>query len=117
MFLSRTVIWFIKNKPKTILKIYNTNGADFPKQALLLRNLYSMKTLLKKEKLLVTSNFSFSHYVLYPYGELYAIFIKLKIVICKLFQCGRVQNLSFGKGLYKPFIMILYRKIGYFYIT
>ena len=34
-----------------------------------------------------------------PFEELYAIFIKFKIVICKLFQFGWVQNLSFGKGL------------------
>ena len=56
------------------------------------------KTLWKKEKLLVTSNFSISHSV---FGECSAIFIKLKIVICKLFQFGRVKNLSFGKWLSK----------------
>ena len=28
-----------------------------------------------------------------------AIFIKFEIVVCKLFQFGRVQNLLFGKGL------------------
>ena len=58
-----------------------------------------LKTLREKEKLLVTSNFSFSHSVFYPIGELSAIFIKVEIVICKLFQFGRVQNLSFGKEL------------------
>ena len=58
-----------------------------------------LKTLWEKEKLLVTSNFSFSHSVLYPSGELSAIFLKFKIVVCKLFQFGRVKNLSFGKGL------------------
>ena len=58
-----------------------------------------LKTLWEKEKLLVTSNFSFSHSVFYPFGELSAICIKLKIVLCKLFQFGRVQNLLFGKGL------------------
>ena len=31
---------------------------------------------LEKEKLLVTSNFSFSHSVFYPLGELSAIFIR-----------------------------------------
>ena len=31
--------------------------------------------------------------------ELSAIFINFEIVICKLFQFGRVWNLSFGKGL------------------
>ena len=33
-----------------------------------------LKTLLEKEKLLVTSNFFFSHSVFYPFGELYANF-------------------------------------------
>ena len=49
-----------------------------------------LKTLWEKEKLLVTSNFSFSHSVSYSFGELSAIFIKSKIVVCKLFQFGRV---------------------------
>ena len=53
------------------------------------------------EKLLVMTNFSFSHSVFYPFGELYDIFIKFEIVVCKLFQFGRVKNLSFGKGLNK----------------
>ena len=58
-----------------------------------------LKTLWEKEKLLITSNFSFSHSVFYQFGELSAIFIKYEIVVCKLFQFGRVQKLSFGKGL------------------
>ena len=58
-----------------------------------------LKTLWEKEKLLVTSIFSFSHSVFNPFGELSAIFVKLTIVVCKLFQFGRVLNLSFGKGL------------------
>ena len=44
-----------------------------------------LKTLWEKEKLLVTSNFSFSHSVFYPFGELSAIYVKLEIVVCKLF--------------------------------
>ena len=47
-----------------------------------------LKTLREKEKLLVMSNFYFSHSVFYPCGELSAIFINLDIVICKLFQFG-----------------------------
>ena len=50
------------------------------------------KTLWKKEKLLVTSNFSFSHSVFYPFRDLSAIFIKFEIVVCKLSQLGRVQK-------------------------
>ena len=45
-----------------------------------------LKTLWEKEKLLVTSNFSFSCSVFYPSGELSAIFIIFEIVVCKLFQ-------------------------------
>ena len=44
----------------------------------------------EKEKLLVTSNFSFSHIVFYPFGEIPAIFIKFEHVVCKLFQLGGV---------------------------
>ena len=45
------------------------------------------------------SNFSFSHSVFYPFGELSATFIKFEIVVWKLFKFRRVQNLLFGKGL------------------
>ena len=49
-----------------------------------------LKTLQEKEKLLIMSNFSFSHSVFFPLRDLSAIFIKFKIVICKDFQFGRV---------------------------
>ena len=49
-----------------------------------------LKTLWEKEKLLITSNFSFSHSLFYPFGKLSAIFIKFEIVVCKHFQFGRV---------------------------
>ena len=45
-----------------------------------------LKTLWEKEKLLVTSNFSFTHSVFYPFRELSAIFIKFKIVVYRLFR-------------------------------
>ena len=48
-----------------------------------------LKTPWENEKLLVFNLF----------GELPAIFIKLGIVVCKLFHFGIVENLSFGKGL------------------
>ena len=57
-----------------------------------------LKTLWEKEKLLVTSNFSLSHSVFYPFGELSPIFIEFEIVVCKLFQFGSFLILSFGKG-------------------
>ena len=44
-------------------------------------------------------NFSFSCSVFHPFRELSGIHIKLEIVLSKLFQFGRVYNLSFGKGL------------------
>ena len=49
-----------------------------------------LKTLWEKEKLLVTSNFSFTHSVFYSLREISAIFIKSEIVVCKQFQFGRV---------------------------
>ena len=46
----------------------------------------------EKEKLLMKSSFSFSPTVFYPFGKPSALFIKLDIVVCKLFQFGSVQN-------------------------
>ena len=42
----------------------------------------------EKEKLLVMSNFSFTHSVFYQLRELSAIYIKFKIVVCRLFEFG-----------------------------
>ena len=44
-----------------------------------------LNTLWENEKLLIKSNFSFSHIVFFPLGELSAIFVKFRIVFCKLF--------------------------------
>ena len=52
-----------------------------------------LKTQWEKEKLLIKSNFSFSHIVFYPFVELSAIFIKFEIVTCKLSQFEPVQNI------------------------
>ena len=41
-----------------------------------------LKRVREKEKLHVTSAFSFSHSVFYLFGELSAIFIKLRIIVC-----------------------------------
>ena len=43
-----------------------------------------LKTPWEKDKLLVTSNLSFSHSAFYPFGELFAIFKKFEIVVCTL---------------------------------
>ena len=56
-------------------------------------------SLLKTQWEKIMSNFSFSHSVFNPFGGLPVISIIFEIVVCKLFQSGRVQNLSFGKGL------------------
>ena len=47
-----------------------------------------LKTIWEKEKLLIMSNFYFSHSVYYSFGELSAVFIKYEIVVCKLSQFG-----------------------------
>ena len=57
-----------------------------------------MKTLWEREKLLVTSNFSFSHSVFYPYGELSANLIKLEIVVCNSSSLEESKTCHLGKG-------------------
>ena len=58
----------------------------FPNKPLLLHFCCAslLKTPWEKEKLLMTSNFSFSHSVFYPIRELSVIFTKSKIVVCNL---------------------------------
>ena len=87
---------FFQDPPKGVIEWEWVNR--FPNNLLYSTNL--LKTLWEKEKLLVTSNFSFSHSVFYPFGDPPpSIVIKFTIVVCKLFQFGRVKNLSCGKGL------------------
>ena len=72
----------------------------FPNKHWFLRvwNTNLLKTRREKEKLLVTSNFSFFYpSVFFLFGELSAIFIKFKIVVCKLFILEEFDNLPFGK--------------------
>ena len=73
---------------------------SFPSKPLFLHGCTTilLKTLWEKEKLLITSNFSFFHSVFYLFEELPGIFIKFKIVVYKL-QTLRVLNLSFWKEL------------------
>ena len=59
------------------------------------------KTVRIKEKLLVTRNFSFFHNIFYPFGELYAIFCKLKIVVC--YKLLVMSNSSFSHNVFYPF--------------
>ena len=81
----------------------------FPKKPWFLRvcSTSLLKTLWEKEKLLMLSNFSFSHSVFQQFGELPAIFVKLGIGFCKFSQFRRVQNLLFGKGLIQCFGKVL----------
>ena len=55
--------------------------------------LQALRTHCRKRRncsLLEMSNFCFSHSVFYQSGELSAIFIQFEIVVCTLFQFGRV---------------------------
>ena len=58
-----------------------------------------LKTLLKKEKMLVTSIFSFSHNVFYPIEDRNLHLSYNYFVICKCFQFDLVQILLFGLEL------------------
>ena len=73
------------------LYIYWVSLNPFPNKPWFLRvcSASFLKTLWEKEKLLVKSNFSFSHSVFYQSGELSAIVIKFEIIVCKLFQFGK----------------------------
>ena len=74
--------------PKTQCPILN----PFPNKPWFLRvcSTSLLKTMWEKKKLLVRSNFSFSHSVFYPFGEVTAVFIKFEIVVCNFFEFGRV---------------------------
>ena len=65
-----------------------------------------LKYLWENEKLLIRSNFSFSHSVFCLFGELSAIFNKFDIVVYQLFQVERLLNLLFGKRLNKIYYSI-----------
>ena len=71
----------------------------FPNKPWFLRDCSTslLKTLWEKEKLLVTSNFSFSHSIFYPNKGVSAIFTKFKIFVWKHVESKSVSNLSFGK--------------------
>ena len=50
----------------------------------------SFENTLRKGEIARTSNFSLSHSVFYPFEELSVVFDNSEIVVCKLFQFGRV---------------------------
>ena len=47
-----------------------------------------LKALWEKEKVLVTSIFSFSHKVFYPYQSKFQFLSHIYFVVCKCFQFG-----------------------------
>ena len=57
-----------------------------------------LKTLREKEKLLVTSNFSSSHSVFYPFCKLSAISFNFEIIVCKLWFLEESKICRLGKG-------------------
>ena len=88
--LDHTIIMSERTFPKVKTAFVDPN--PFPNKPWFLRicSTTLLKTLWEKEKLLIMSNFSFSHSVFYPFRELSAIDIKFEIVVCKLYQFGRV---------------------------
>ena len=58
-----------------------------------------LKTLWEKEKMLVTSIFSFFHSVFYPIKDRNHHLSYVYFVVCKCFQFGHIQNVSFGNEL------------------
>ena len=64
-----------------------TEVNPFPKQALIFTCLQCMsfENTVGKSEIARNEQFFLSHSVFYPFGELSAIFIKVEIVVCKLF--------------------------------
>ena len=58
-----------------------------------------LKTLWEKEKLLTTSNFSFSHSVFYPFAYFLPFSSNLKLSTANSFSLEESKNLSSGNGL------------------
>ena len=58
-----------------------------------------LKTQWEKEKLLATSNFSFSHRVCYQFGGLSAIFIQSDLLSTNSFSMEESKKFLFDKGL------------------
>ena len=71
---------------KVSQKTQSSGFNSFPNKPWFLRvcSTSLLKTLREKEKLPVRSNFSFSHNVFYPFGQLF------HQIVCRLFQFGRV---------------------------
>ena len=80
---------------------YKSSFNPFPNKPLFLCvcSTCLLKTMREKAKLLITSNFSCSLSVFYPFGELSANFIEFKIVLCKNpFNTEEFKICCLGKG-------------------
>ena len=71
------------NVPWSSYSVINILFNPFPNKPWFLRvcSTSLLKTLWEKEKLLIMSNFSFSHNVFYPFEELSSSFINFEIVV------------------------------------
>ena len=97
------LLWFKGNLPFELIKFLSNylflskgwSGINpFPDKPWFLR-VYGtslLKTLWEKEKMLVTSIFSFSHSVFYSIKEINPHFSNIQFVVCKCFQFSHVQN-------------------------
>ena len=64
-----------------------------------------LKTLWEKKKLLIMSNFSFSHRVFYPFREFSTIFINFRIVICTSFSLEVSKICRLGNGEWLKYVI------------
>ena len=83
---------------KSVYSITSFNSVQTKPLFLLVCSSCLFKTLWEKAKFLVTSSFSFSHTVFYPFGELSAKFIKFEFPNSISLEVSFVENLLFGKG-------------------
>ena len=90
---SRNRLWYFFKKTTTrhVFSVPNKLN-PFPIKPWFLRGCSTCLLIIlwEKEKLLVSSNFSFSQGVFYPFGNFSAIFIEFEIAVCKLFRFGRI---------------------------
>ena len=70
----------------------------------------SFKTLWEKEKMLVTSIFSFSHNVFYPYRNKLQILVTFMVKSANAFNLDKANFLGFGKGLRLVQVKSIYRQ-------
>ena len=92
---SNNIAWTLHlSIPRLLMVKPNFSIRRFPKQALVFTCL-QYKSFLNTVEKGETNNFFFS-----PLSENFPpLSPNLKIVVCKLSQFGRIQNLSLGKGL------------------